>query len=207
MADIKLTNDEILVSYDVRSLFTSIPIDQSITSCEKKLRQDESLNERTTVSVATIIQLLRFCLTSTNFQFNGQHYRQLEGVAMGSPVSSVIADIFMADFEETALDNYACPPRIWLRFVDDVLSVIQANPKATFLEHLNAQNKSIQFTMEEELDHSLPFKDVNFTREADGHLARQVHQKSTHTNRYVQFDSHHPAAVKAGIVQCLAQRA
>ena len=113
----------------------------------------------------------------------------------------------MADFEETALDNYACPPRIWLRFVDDVLSVIQANQKATFLEHLNAQNKSIQFTMEEELDHSLPFMDVNFTREADGHLAWQVHQKSTHTNRYVQFDSHHPAAVKAGIIQCLTQRA
>ena len=61
--------------------------------------------------------------------------------------------------------------------------------------------------MEEELDHSLPFMDVNFTREADGHLARQVYQKSTHTNRYVQFDSHHPAAVKAGIIQCLTQRA
>ena len=45
---------------------------------------------------------------------------------MGSPVSSVIADIFMADFEETALDNYACPPHIWLRFVVDVLPV--SNP-------------------------------------------------------------------------------
>ena len=71
---------------------------------------------------------------------------------MGSPVSSVIADIFMADFEETALNNYACPPHIWLRFVDDVLSVIQANQKATFLEHLNAQNKSVQFFLHGELD-------------------------------------------------------
>ena len=99
---------------------------------------------------------------------------------MGSLVSSVIADIFTADFKETAVDNYAYPPRKWLRFMDDVLSVIQANQKATFLD---TQNKSIQFTMEEELDHSLPFMDVNFTREADGHLARQVHQKSTRTNR------------------------
>ena len=129
MADIKLTDDEILVSYDVRSLFTSTPINQSITICEKKLRQDKLLSERTTMSITTVTQLLRFCLTSTNFQFNGQLYRQLEGVAMGSPVSSVIADIFMADFEETALYNYACPPRIWLRFVDNVLSVIQANQK------------------------------------------------------------------------------
>ena len=54
----------------------------------------KTLSERTQLDVPTIIQLLRFCLTSTAFQYRGQHYKQLDGVAMGSPVSPNIADIF-----------------------------------------------------------------------------------------------------------------
>ena len=49
--------------------------------------------------MATIVRLLRFCLTSTSFLYRGQHYQQLDGVAIGSPVSPVITDIFMEDLE------------------------------------------------------------------------------------------------------------
>ena len=46
------------------------------------------------------------CLTSTYFQYNGKHYKQLHGTAMGSPVSVVVAEIFMQNIEEQALATY-----------------------------------------------------------------------------------------------------
>ena len=110
-----LRDDEMLVSYNVKSLFTSIPVEESIQVWEKRLIVDNTLSERTQLDVPTIIQLLRFCLTSTAFQYRGQHYKQLDGVAIGSPVSPIIADIFIEDLEDKTFATY------------DARSVSQAN--------------------------------------------------------------------------------
>ena len=64
-----------------------------------------------------------------------------------------------------------------------------------------------QFTMEEERYGSLPFTDIRFSRDEYGQVVRQVYRKPTHTNRYVQFTSHHPTSVKSGVIDCLVQRA
>ena len=208
MENIELQEDELMVSYDVKSLFTSIPVEETILICERKLKQDPTLEDRSGgMDVETIVKLLRFCLTTTSFQYKGDHYKQLDGVAMGSPVSPAVADIFMEDLEEKFLSTFSNSPRFWKRFVDDIISVIKRKDKEEFLEHLNRQHSRIRFTVEEENDGSLPFLDVLFQRQQDGHVTRTVYQKPTHTNRYVQFDSHHPAPVKAGIVQGLAERA
>ena len=76
-----------LVRYDVRSLFISIPVDKSISICERKLKQDGESGMRTDMNVDTIVQLRRFCVKSTEFQYDGTYYKQLDGVAMGPPVS------------------------------------------------------------------------------------------------------------------------
>ena len=77
--------------------FLSIPVEEAIEICKGRLLEDSSLEERTDLSVDTIANLLRFCLKSMSFQFDGKHYQQTNGVAMGSPVSPVAADIFMID--------------------------------------------------------------------------------------------------------------
>ena len=207
-----LQSNEILVSEDVKSLFTSIPVQESLEICERKLKADETLSERSGgMDVDTIIRLLKFCLTTTAFQYRGTHYEQLDGVAMGSPVSPVIADIFMEDLEDKIFEMKISPdfglPRLWSRFVDDVIAVIRKIDGQALLNHLNRQHPRFQFTMEEEEGGSLPFMDVRFTRREDGTLIRQIYQKPTHTKRYIQFDSHHPASVKSGVIQGLTDRA
>ena len=97
MEDISLSDDETLLSFDVKSLFTSIPVNEAIQICEQSLRKDITLSERTTMDVDTITCLLRFCLTNTAFQYDNKHYRQKDGVAMGSPASMAIADTFLQD--------------------------------------------------------------------------------------------------------------
>jgi hypothetical protein len=76
----------VLVSFYVVSLFTNIPVDLAIKVAAKRLRQDATLLQRTSLPVEDIIDLLYFCLNATYFVFEGCYYQQVFGTAMGSPV-------------------------------------------------------------------------------------------------------------------------
>ena len=85
-------------------IFTSVPIQPAITIIKKLLEEDQSLQqENINVSGQTSTCLLEFCLKSTYFSYQGQHYQQLEGAAMGSPISPIVANLFMEDFEQKAI--------------------------------------------------------------------------------------------------------
>ena len=94
---------ECLSSYNVTSLFTSVPIDPALNNIRDLLEKDEKLNDRTVLSVQNIIELLGFCLHNTYFSFQNKFYEQIEGAAMGLPVSPIVANLFMEDFERKAL--------------------------------------------------------------------------------------------------------
>ena len=89
---IKLTPGECLSSYDVSSLFTSVPVDPALKVIRDLLEKDPTLKERTVLPVEEITLLLEFCLKNTYFSFQGQFYKQVEDVAMGSPVSPFVAN-------------------------------------------------------------------------------------------------------------------
>ena len=69
--------DQVLVSFDVVSLFTNIPVDLAINVATKRLRQDATLLQRTSLPVEDIIDLLYFCLNTTYFVFEGCCYQQV----------------------------------------------------------------------------------------------------------------------------------
>ena len=66
---------------------------------------------------------------------------------MGSPLSPIVANIFMEDFEANALETAPCPPSLWKRFVDDTF-VIEAQYKEEFFQHINSIDENIKFTAE-----------------------------------------------------------
>ena len=107
----KLEEGECIMSYDVAALFTSIPVKPAIEVVKKKLEQDTELHQRTTMSTQNILDLLEFCLCNTYFLFQGQYYEQTQGAAMGSPVSPVLANLYMEFFEDRALSTAVNPPR------------------------------------------------------------------------------------------------
>ena len=90
---IKLEPGECLSSYDVSALFISVPIDPALNIIKDLLDKDNTLKERTVMEVGDIILLLEFCLKNTYFSFQGQLYEQVEGAAMGSPVSPIVANL------------------------------------------------------------------------------------------------------------------
>ena len=196
-----------MVSFDVESLFTNVPIDAAVQTALQKLEDDASLADRTTLTPAQIADLLNFVLRSTYFQYNGSIYEQLEGAAMGSPVSAVIANVYMESSEQQATFTSASKPRIWKRYVDDTFTILDRGNVDSFLQHLNNQQPSIRFTMETENDYKLAFLDTAVSRESGGRLTTNVNRKPTHSDQYVAYDSHHPQSVKHGIVKCLYERA
>ena len=111
-----------------------------------------------------IMDLLNLCLTSTYFQYNGKHYRQLHGTAMGSPVSVVVAEIVMQNIEEQALTTYKQTVPLWLRYVDDTFTAVHKDEIDIFHEHFNRQNADIQFTREVEENGKIPFLDCLVSR-------------------------------------------
>ena len=84
-----------MVSFDVESLFTNVPIEGTVQAALRKLECDPTLAERTTLTPAQIADLLEFVLRSTYFQYNASIYEQREDAATGSPVSAVIANLYM----------------------------------------------------------------------------------------------------------------
>ena len=101
---------EVMASYDFEALLTSAAVDPSIQIVQQKLQQDLTLHNRTNMSIPYIIQLLEFCLKSTYFLFQGKYYEQVHGAAMGFPISPLIANLFMEEFEIKALNTAPHPP-------------------------------------------------------------------------------------------------
>ena len=106
---IKLEPGECLSSYDVSALFTSVPVDPALNIIKDLLDKDTTLKERTCYGSWNIILLLEFCLKNTYFSFQGQFYEQVEGAAMGSPVSPIVANLYMEYLEQKALSTAPTP--------------------------------------------------------------------------------------------------
>ena len=95
---------ECLTSYDITSLFTSVPIDPALNI------MDEKLSDRTVLSAQNIVELLGFCLHDTYFSFQNKFYEQVEGVAVGSPISPIVDNLYMEYLREKPLHLLSIPP-------------------------------------------------------------------------------------------------
>ena len=142
------------------------------------------------------MDLLNLCLTSTYFQYNSKHYKQLHGTAMGLPVSVVVAEIVMQHVEEHALATCRQMISLWLRYVDDTFTAIHKDEIDDFHDHLNEQNTDIQFTKEIEGSGKLPFLDCLVSRD-NNELRMTVYRKPMHTDGLLDESSYNPTSHKA----------
>lgn len=206
--DMNVTDNDRLVSFDVESLFTNIPVNETLHIIEKRLNSDTELNKRTKLPVNVIMELLKLCTECNYFELQGKIYRQDEGMAMGSPLSPIFANIFMEEFEQKAIETSTLKPKVWLRYVDDTFVVWSHGDDKlnTFTQHLNNISPTIKLTVEKENYNTLPFLDVQVTRE-NCSLKTSVYRKKTHTGRYLNFNSNHSTSVKEGVAFSLFDRA
>ena len=141
-------NNKFLVSFDVVSLFTNIPLTETIDiAVDLILTNHPNLK----ISRSDLTKLFSFATCQTHFLFNGLVYDQIDGVAMGSPLAPVLANLFMGFHEDQWLKNYQKPNSVlfYRRYVDDIFCIFNNEADATnFFNYLNCQHPNIKFTLE-----------------------------------------------------------
>ena len=196
-----------MASFDVKSLFTNIPLQETIDICLDKLfHKCDKVNNLTK---RQLTKLLKIALKQNHFMFQDRIYDQIDGVAMGSSLGPILANIFMSNFEIEAMNKFkGTLPSKYRRYVDDTFLIFKDKTDVdSFFQHMNNSHPNIKFTMETEHNETLPFLDILIIRQSDGTLTTQVYRKPTYTGLYLRWDSFVPKQYKIGLVKCLIHRA
>ncbi len=185
-----------MCSFDVVALYPSIPL-QELYPILSTIMTDNGIEPQRIASCLTLIKLVN---NSNYFVFDKHIYQQTDGLAMGSPLSAILADIYMSDFETKLLSTY---PHItfWRRYVDDIFALhnLMSDRLQEFLQQLNSVNPRIQFTLETEKQFTLPFLDVQVTR--NGKLfVTDVYRKPSFCPRFIDGRSFHPFSHKTSFL-------
>ncbi len=161
---------------------------------------------RIVITAQQVVDLLALCLETTYFVFDEKIYSQVEGAAMGSPVSPIVANLFMEWFEEHAIDSFMFEIKLWRRYVDDTMVILCDSLLDVFTDHINNIHSSIKFTREEESENAIAMLDAKIEKSLEGSLSFSVYRKATHTDQYLQFTSNQPLQHKLGVIRTLYHR-
>ena len=145
--------------------------------------------------MSQIFKLLKVVIDQDFFTFNESTYRQDTGLAMGSPLSPFLADLFLNQIERDIISKLPHFKQVsgWFRYVDDILVIFSGSEQdiETFHQSLNSIRPSLKFTIEHEVNSALPFLDLNIMRVWD-RLSFSIYRKPTTTDHIIPAHSAHP---------------
>ena len=172
--------------------------------CEQITQQQIDIG----LPVTVIKELLLKCTMNVQFLFNGNLFRQIDGVAMGSPLGPFLADIFVSKLENGILKNKISNFKTYVRYMDDTLIICDSTSRIdNIIDDFNRAHRSITFTCEVEQNNSISFLDAHLTRRPDGSISRSIHRKPTWVGQYTHFQSFVPLRYKRNLIKCLVSRA
>lgn len=193
----------ILVSLDVVSLFTNVPVDLVREEVNDRFGE---IRDHTPLEKEDVLKLLDFCLSAGYFVYEGNFYQQIDGVPMGSPLGSISADVVMQKCLNTVLEN--CPLRIGLvrKYVDDLLLTVHEEDVENLTQYFNGFHPKIKFTMEREVNGCLPYLDVLIQRDAGNFLSTTWYSKPCSSQRILNYNSLHPKNMVLNVGRNLVKR-
>ena len=201
------------LSFDVKSLFTNVPLKPTLEFLQRKLcvsNTGSNTSVKFDVPVECLFELIKLCLDNSYFQFENKFYEQIFGMAMGNPLSPVLAGLFLEHVESEILPLYTgVHPVFWKRYVDDILCLVPENfVLEEFLGYINSLYPTLKFTHEWEVDKKIPFLDVLIHRpNSFSKLKLSVFRKSTNAEAYLHYFSCAALHIKIGLAQSLFLRA
>ena len=195
-----------MASLDVDSLFTNVPLNETIDICVNELFKNQS--KCFNLDKKQISDMLSLTTKESVILFDSEFYNQVDGVSMGSPLGPTLANAFLCYHEKKWLDD--CPidfkPVYYKRYVDDIFLLFRELEHAQrFKEYMNSKHRSISFTSEIEKEGSFPFLDIKISRET-GRFVTSIYRKSTFSGVYTNFTSFLPLEYKFGLIYSLLFR-
>ena len=191
-----LPSNALLVTLDVTSLYTNIPISEAKIAVAKALI--ELRGTILTPSTKYLLQLLNLILKHNIFTFStGKeifYYLQVIGIAMGTKAAVAIANIFMHYFETKHIynNNDISKPHTYKRFIDDIFLIWTESRESLthFIDSLNTVHHSIKFTASIS-DTQIEFLDTKVLL-INGILHTELYTKPTNAQAYLHRNSYHP---------------
>ena len=194
----------ILVTADVTSLYTNIPHSEGLSACRKAL----DTRQVPIPPTQDLMRLLELTLKLNNFQFNGRHYIQTQGTAMGTPVAPSYANIFMGMIEAkiNAQPHHGILEKSWVRYIDDIQFIWSKSPRSLtqFQNELNLIHPTIKFTFDSSQS-EVHFLDTSLMLQ-NNRLETELYTKPTDTHSYLLPSSSHPKHTIASIPYSQALR-
>lgn len=192
------------VSFDVKALFTNVPLDTLETILKDRWNE---IQAHTSLPKDEFFQLLNFTLRDCNqFIYNDTIYKQTDGIPMGSPLSPILSDIVMEYILDQAISKLNYKLDVCIKYVDDLFLIIPKHLIDYTLAVFNSIHHKIQFTHETEVNNQIPFLDVIVIRNEDGTLDYNWYSKPTSSNRLLNFRSNHPLSHKLNVMDNLIRR-
>ena len=147
-------SNKFLVSYDVFSFFTSIPLAETIDMAVDFLFEK---NPGFKISKADLMKLFQFATSGTHFMFEDKFYDQIDGVSMGSLLGPVLANLFIGYHEQKWLQSFEeCELVLYRRYVGDIICLFNSESDADkFFVFLNRRHPKIKFTIEKQTENQL----------------------------------------------------
>ena len=195
-----------MISFDVCSLFTNIPLLETIQIIADYLYSDLAVLTPPFCK-ESFIDLLKIA-TGGLFLYRDVIFQQTDGVTMGNPLGVTLANFFMAHCEKLLFSSTDLSfPVFYARYIDDIFCIFRSNVDwKPFFSLLNSMHPNLQFTFEESNDSLLPFLDVH-VQLREGGSDTWVFRKKTHTNVVLNFQAVAQIIWKSGLIMCFLNRA
>lgn len=174
-------------------MYTSIPINEVLPILKNNLVNSNKMNMN---AIEELLALTETILKQNYFAFNQTFYHQKDGLAMGSPLSGILAELYLNEYENKHIfDNNPYHKNIifYSRYVDDTFLIYKGTCRQidNFRIFLNNINSHIQFTHEIETNESINYLDLTIKKQ-DNCLKYSIYRKLTTTDTTIAADSHHP---------------
>ena len=154
----KFSNGYQMVSFDATSLFTKVPLDQTIQLVLKRIYEKHEVS--TNITKQEMKEMLILFTKNVHLTFNEEVYKKTDGVAMGSPLGPVLADIFMVELKNNIVPVLQENLSFWKRYVDHTIYFVKIGTINYITTILNNFDPNITFTYEVEKYWKLPFLDA-----------------------------------------------
>uniref|UniRef100_A0A5K4F1X7 Reverse transcriptase domain-containing protein n=1 Tax=Schistosoma mansoni TaxID=6183 RepID=A0A5K4F1X7_SCHMA len=175
LGDINI-KDKSLHSFDVNSLFTNVPLTKTVDFLCDYISKNFPLFP---IPSPFLKDLLLLCTANVQFTFEGEYFRQVDGVAMGSPLGPLLAEVFMSYVENMTSDLIG-ETTLYRRYMDDILIICDKHFDVyRLLDKLNGVQNDIVMTHEPESNGQLAFLDILLSRRDDGTIRRRLPSSCT----------------------------
>ena len=206
--NLEIANDDMLVSYDVSSLFTNVPLDETIQLLANRAFTNNwfSTTYDLNLTKTGIVDLVSVATKGQLFQFNGALYEQTDGVDMGFPLGPLLANVFMSHIEEN-LEREGKLPSSYRRYVEDTLTIMpNIETASNFLDTLNKAHSSIKFTMETDCNGMLPFWGIQLLNRSP-QIETKVYVRPTNSGLLLHNQNNVDNRYKEGLLRKMLDRA